>query len=959
MSVHLVEPGGKRDWATVTDATVQGILEAVSGNVPNTNAAIRKVFGAESAAEHSTDNRAWNWCFVTLATAVPAALADPCIAPFLDEANAGKGSKGFIENTSDFGGDAALDSSALRNPANLPAFAKARLDFPALLNRIAPGADLTDEQARNLFDSKVRETWSRVFTMDVGYYRQVVEALGGLNAEADRRELAWLRHEDWVRGLYNREQIFEGEQEDGRVLTLAHTYLKLRCYWHVPVENWAEEAREQGRREVEVHVGWLHDTVHRWLEDPKGGPVRVVAGGPGSGKSSFARAIATEVIDGATHRVVFIPLQHMRLDGDLGGQIGKFLHGRHSAVLEDGGKGFPENPLDWVADDATPLLFIFDGLDELARSDDKAEDLTRKFIVSVQNMIASRQGAKAMRALVLGRSTACQQAMKEATLDSDCLLHVAPLPAIDVEGDVYGAKHQLSDGSHETVAVHDPAGALKSDQRKQFWEKWCGATGQPCGDIPEAVTHSDMGELNAEPLLLYLLILSGYTGDNWREAKDNRSHVYHAIFARIFKRNKDKEHFANAHIDEDDFFTLMECLGLAAWQGNGRTGSDADFEKLRGLYDPSRKKKFRELTSAKLANVAIQFYTRQDVGDTQGFEFIHKSFGEYLAARALLNGSRRIAWRLQNEDAGEKAGDVVGDWMRLVGDAGLTFEILRFLREEARRVASESMKADLVSLTDLFSWVLRNGIPVHRAFDDEESYRVLEARQRKAEGALLASLTSRAAGVSDNNIVRVTPTWPNTYAVADFLARQQTEGDTIIRVGFLHLDVSGADLSGADLRGADLSGAYLIEADLFGADLRGANLSEANLSGANLIEADLFGANLSGANLSEANLSGAGLSGVDLSGADLSGADLIEADLSGAYLSGADLSWAYLIEADLRGADLRGTDCNRTRIVSCLLQSAILRDTKNLTQMQIDGAYLDEHTKLPGHLVYRPKDADA
>jgi uncharacterized protein YjbI with pentapeptide repeats len=99
-------------------------------------------------------------------------------------------------------------------------------------------------------------------------------------------------------------------------------------------------------------------------------------------------------------------------------------------------------------------------------------------------------------------------------------------------------------------------------------------------------------------------------------------------------------------------------------------------------------------------------------------------------------------------------------------------------------------------------------------------------------------------------------------------------------------------------------------------------------------DTDLTGINLHGANLKGALLAKTNLSNADLSGAYLTGASLTGANLGLANLTGADLSGAYLTGANLTGADLRGA--------------------KNLTQMQLDQACGDAHTKLPEGLTIKP-----
>ena len=81
------------------------------------------------------------------------------------------------------------------------------------------------------------------------------------------------------------------------------------------------------------------------------------------------------------------------------------------------------------------------------------------------------------------------------------------------------------------------------------------------------------------------------------------------------------------------------------------------------------------------------------------------------------------------------------------------------------------------------------------------------------------------------------------------------------------------------------------------------------------------------------------LTGIDLHDANLKGALLTKTNLTGADLRDARLDGASLSDANLTGANLTGAD---------------LRGTKNLTQMQLDQACGDAHTKLPEGLTIMP-----
>jgi uncharacterized protein YjbI with pentapeptide repeats len=82
-------------------------------------------------------------------------------------------------------------------------------------------------------------------------------------------------------------------------------------------------------------------------------------------------------------------------------------------------------------------------------------------------------------------------------------------------------------------------------------------------------------------------------------------------------------------------------------------------------------------------------------------------------------------------------------------------------------------------------------------------------------------------------------------------------------------------------------------------------------------------------------------------------ADLIGANRRGADLRGANLRGAYLIAANLRGADLRAADLIGADLRDADLRGADLTESIFLTQVQINSAKGDAHTKLP-HLLSRP-----
>ncbi|HMR52528.1 MAG TPA: pentapeptide repeat-containing protein [Amaricoccus sp.] len=910
MAVSIKEPANKRDWDKFVEGMGFAFFAALKRDIPGTYKATKAALTA-SNPNPSPAERAGVWLRASLVRALSDLLDTNGITSPLDSEEKASAARDFLAEALALDGYETLDADILTNPSMAPFLQPVIAKVPAFVHRVAPERHLTDAEITARFRSVLRAAARQVYVGDVDFYSDLKNAIEGLGGDGDR-DNGWARHAVWIRSLYHSQPIFSPDSSEE--IPLAAAYHRLRCYWHEtllpddPTDRRHAELEEKPERIA--HVADLHQSLHHWLNGtPRRDTIRVVAGGPGSGKSSFSRAFASEVVNAAAHRVIYIQLQHMTLGDDLHERIGEHLRRRYKALDPKGTEGFAENPLDWMSHDDTPLLLVFDGLDELSHEDDKARDLARRFIASVSKLLNTLNTVCSdARALILGRSVACAEALKEIKLDARCLVHVAPLIPISDE---------ILSHPKETV---DPSHIAQNDEREAFWRRAALARDRyaPIDSVPEAVTAEPLNELNAEPLLLHLLIVSGYTGDKWQEAADNRNRVYQAIFGKIYERDQNKENPPDLNMG--DFFTLVECLGLAAWRGNGRTGSTEEFVALRKLHSTKKQRdKFDSLPTAELASVAVQFYTRPDI-EGKGFEFIHKSFGEYLAARGLLAAGRRCA-RLMTEGEEPRTGeDIALLWAQLIDRADLTEEILRFLVDEARLLTSGQAAEALPPLTEVFGFTQKHGMPVQK-FAPDATFRDLETMQRCAESALLSVLDAlirkiRSAAATEDAPARthVGARWGQGLRAFHFMNRLLATSGHPVRQMLGCLDLSWANLSGADL-------------------------SWANLSGADLSWAILSGADLSWANLSGADLSGAHLSGAHLGGAKLVGADLFLAQLSRADLSAAQLSEAHLGGADMSGADLSDTDLSDWICAGASLRSATLQDSSGLSPASVKSAF--------------------
>jgi hypothetical protein len=415
----------------------------------------------------------------------------------------------------------------------------------------------------------------------------------------------------------------------------------------------------------------------------------------------------------------------------------------------------------------------------------------------------------------------------------------------------------------------------------------------------------DLLDLTNEPLLAYLLILSGYVTDRWREAAENRNRIYQAIFDQIWIREKKKP--TRIHLNDlgkEGFESLLQALGMAAWRGGGRTGDKETFMSIRDIFmRPDLLARAEACGAADLSNVALLFYTRKDEGGGRGYEFLHKSFGEYLTARGLFRAFVRWGKQAVDPQSDFSPTEFLRRWLLLTGPAPLTREILAFLRNEAR-LASAAVRIErpweearkLVSVAEkLFDAAAREGLPAREL---GIQWRAAELQERNGEETLfgLVDALGRAAypgellgkesadGGWQAGPIKIAEfdkagsfccfARRMSYAQVGWLASKSFFAimpSTPIFTMFSRLDLHDAELAGLQLSDADFSGANLANASLtacciahssfIGADLSSASLDYSSFQNVDFAKADVTHADFSSANLdteSSASLASAG-----------------------------------------------------------------------------------------------------
>ena len=683
--------------------------------------------------------------------------------------------------------------------------------------------------------------------------------------QATEQEQAWGKYLAWLQKQVDEPMFSE-------TFGLRQVYVPLRAYFERKQDDDQENESPlpQGRK-IDSRSGRLCQRVvvdlagelSNWIEQGKREDgLRVICGGPGCGKSSFTKIIAAQLAEQGK-RVLFVPLHQFDPQDDLMKALTNYIQADLDRLL-------PPNPLDKDYSEERVVL-IFDGLDELAMQGKVGAEIAKDFVREVQEKLNRHNQSKLRLQVILSGRDLVVQANSSALRDDRQVLHVLPY-FVDL------------DRSRENYI--DPESLLAVDQREQWWKTYGEVSGRGYGAMPEELQRDNLVEITAQPLLNYLLALSYQRKTLVFSETTNLNEVYADLLNAVHARGWDakRQHKSIADISNAEFLRILEEVAMAAWHGNGRTTTIQDIQKH---FDNNKSLKslltrFETGAEAGVTRLLTAFYFRQQGGVQNGektFEFTHKSFGEYLTAKAIVRGVERIQKQLEFHaedcESGWDEREALKFWAELCGKTAIDDYLYGFIRDEIQLRDNLTVQKWQQTFCRLIEVMLCHGMPMER-LTPRLSYQVECYQARNAEEALLAVLSSCSRATQQLSTIN----WGGPNAFGRWIERLR--GQQVDRVNPLALQC--------------LSNLYLCGANLDGANLDGANLCGANLDGANLDGANLYGANLVGANLDGANLYGANLDGANLYGANLVGAYLV-----GAYLVGASLDEASLDEANLDG----------------------------------------------------------
>ncbi|MFM2314059.1 MAG: hypothetical protein RLZZ04_3335 [Cyanobacteriota bacterium] len=694
--------------------------------------------------------------------------------------------------------------------------------------------------------------------------------------QANKRQQQWLRYRAWLQKQIEEPMFAEA-------FSLNQVYVPLRAYYE---EKFKLKENEQIDGTLDLHREYvrvavkLDQSLQLWLDKKdKDDAIRLITGGPGSGKSSFSKIFAAQQAAKGDVNTLFIPLHKFSHGDDLVKAIGEFA--QTSCWLS-------HNPIERDNEDLR-LLIIFDGLDELSMQGKIAENAAKDFVEAVKFLVSQFNNYKArLQVIISGREVVIQANRNQRQRHQ--LLYLLPYVLINTK--------------HEMKKYVDQDQILKSDQRQIWWQNYGRAKGKDYSGLPSELDQENLLEITTQPLLNYLIALSYERRKIQFTADTNLNEIYVDLLEAVYERGYEKHgHLLTNNIELKEFIGILEEIALACWHGNGRTTTIQEIEshcQNSGLSQvlANFQASFEQDAKGCITRLLAAFYFRESGGirdKDKTFEFTHKSFGEYLTAKRIIEEVKNIHEELEARKENFRKGcndtEALVRWAKLCGFSAMDEYLFNFVWDEIELIYGKT--PELISewqtmLCRLIEVMLVNGMPLE-GLEPRPNFQEEKRQARNAEESLLAVLNACARTTQEISKINGNLTFVFGSWIASLQPQRFAIGNTLAFHCLSFLNLERANLRGANLEEANLEEANLLKANLLKANLQGANLQGANLQGANLVWANLMVADLREADLEEADLEEA-----DLLEADLLGANLRGTNLEGANLQGANLGWANL-----------------------------------------------------------------
>ncbi|PTO78328.1 pentapeptide repeat-containing protein [Vibrio splendidus] len=727
---------------------------------------------------------------------------------------------------------------------------------------------------------------------DTSLYSPVQDALTSPFLAASRAEREWLMYGAWLQGEANKTVFSEA-------FGLRQIYVPLRGYYEVRTKD-ENLDNTLNNKAIEKAVVCVDEEVKHWVQNfDKSSAVKILSGGPGSGKSSAAKVLAADISKELPEvSVLFIPLQHFDIEDDLNSAIERFIRDDKYLTI---------NPLDSSLG-RERLLIIFDGLDELSMRGKGTAEVANEFIDEVISKIHrfNLQGSK-VQALVTGRDVSVQSAETKLREDNQ-VLNLLPY---------YLDESEISN-------YKDLKGILKEDQRVVWWNKYGAAKGKDYSGLPEAIRTESLIPITKEPLLNYLVALAYEGGRVDFSNTITLNTIYADLLKAVHSRQWDSSgnHPGTCGLTTVHFERVLEEIAVAVWHGHGRT---ATLSSIQSACEKANLKKqleqFEGSAQKGVTRLLTAFYFREaemSLDHENTFEFTHKSFGEYLIARRVARQFNKIHTFLQSHyddfDFPYNEPQALLDWLEVCGPSPLDIYIYTFLLNEVKKDDSFTIGHGLTAVK-LLTLAMKLKWPVDKFINTP-----FVSKVKVVKNANRSLLAMHHCLMDDSEIINTLPEDFSEFEISSWLedhvisAGDITDGN---HAGITHLDFSKQHMPALSFMFQNISYCSFVSGNLafstfLNNPIRHTKFDDTEMYGVRFSSSDIDDSSFRGTSVSRATIHGGGFTNCDMEKVNFS-ASYIESSrfykctLDGVSVSGM-LKGVTFKETTILGGNFRSTD---------------------------------------------------
>lgn len=480
--------------------------------------------------------------------------------------------------------------------------------------------DPVSQWLRNYLALSYQEETSIQMLDDLASIREALENWRSTASEQKEQQVqAWADYRKTLRELPDKKETMFNESFGVRKV-----FLRPAANYHVRGAS-GEAGTSKSVQNLGSLIGALVSTR------VSGEDLVILCGGPGSGKSTLCRMVASELAKGDEYHPVFLRLRRAKEGSDIKGFI--------EEQLRDLGLITRLADLRQVPN----LVLILDGFDELVAA---SRSRLRHFFNVLQEDVSTGP-LKTVRIIVSGRDTLFPNG--EGLPYGSHVISLLPFDKnrITLWGEKWRSLHQSNPGKD-----FKPENFIDESQAKKL---------------------KPLHHLVSWPLTLHLVArvhTAGRLAVSGKDVKEvPKAYLYKSILAETADRQRTQ--VTEGAPGRFDPRKMREFLRLLAWEMYARSTDTLDPEdviQLVAKIDPTAIERDLE----ELADTAVLNSPELKKGEDTGFEFVHKSFSEYLVAEHLADhiervtfkiqeyGCEELAWRMSDQEAATQLAPVIG-----------------------------------------------------------------------------------------------------------------------------------------------------------------------------------------------------------------------------------------------------------------------------------------------------------